>query len=124
MARSFEELEIYKKSRALRKEVFELTKAFPKEELYKLTDQIIRSTRKCPANIAEGHGRFHFQENIQFCRIARGSLTETIEHLNCALDCNYISLEKYLYLKTEIETILKMINGYISYLKSQKQKTS
>ena len=74
----------------MRKRIFELTKSFPIEEKFKLTDQIIRSTRKCPANIAEGHGRFHFQENIQFCRITRGSLTETQDHLNCAFECNYI----------------------------------
>ncbi|MFT5386319.1 MAG: four helix bundle protein [Saprospiraceae bacterium] len=59
-SRSFEDLEIYKKARVLRNDIFKLTSSFPAEEKYRLTDQIIRSTRKCPANIAEGHGRYHF----------------------------------------------------------------
>lgn len=67
--------------------VFEMVKSFPKEEKFRLSDQLIRSTRKCPANIAEGHGRYHWQENIQYNRIARGSLTESIDHLNVAKEC-------------------------------------
>ena len=53
-----------------------------------MVDQLIRATRSITANIAEGHGRYHFQENIQFCRQARGSLTETLDHLICAQDEN------------------------------------
>ncbi len=120
-SRSFEELEIYKRSCDYRKKIFELAKAFPATETYKLVDQIVRSTRKCPANIAEGHGRFHFQENIQYCRIARGSLTETQDHLNCAYECNYISLNVRNELKNEAETIIKMLNGYIRFLEKQKK---
>jgi len=123
-SRSFEDLEIYKRAIVLRKTIFELTKKFPIEEKYKLVDQIVRSTRKCPANVAEGHGRFHYQENIQFCRIARGSLTETQDHLNCAFECGYID-EKCLYkLKEDIENLIRMINGYIRYLNSRKHNKS
>ena len=91
-SRSFEELEIYKRSCVFRKKIFELSKTFPSSEKFKLVDQLVRSTRKCPANIAEGHGRFHYQENIQYCRIARGSLTEAQDHLNCAYECEYITI--------------------------------
>ena len=118
--RSFEDLSIYKKSCIIRKEIFELVKTFPSDEKFRLVDQIIRSTRKCPANIAEGHGRFHFQENIQFNRIARGSLTETIDHLNVALECKYLSPEKHLLLKNGVTELIKMINGYIRYLNKVK----
>ena len=100
-SKSFESLEIYKRACILRKKIFELTKKFPLEEKYKLVDQIIRSTRKCPANIAEGHGRYHFQENIQFCRIARGSLTESPDHLNCAFECGYIDANTLKNMKEE-----------------------
>ncbi len=117
----FEDLKIYKGSTLMRQKIFALTKHFPAEEKYRLTDQIIRSTRKCPANIAEGYGRFHYQENIQFCRIARGSLTETQDHLNCAYECEYISDTQLNELKTEIEQLIKMINGYIKYLESRKK---
>ena len=82
------DLEIWKKSRVFRKDISALAKSFPDFEKYKLVDQIIRSSRSITANIAEGHGRFHYQENIQFCRTARGSLHETFDHLTVALDEN------------------------------------
>ena len=120
-SRSFEDLEIYKRSSLLRKKIYDLVKTFPSEEKFRLADQIIRSTRKCPANISEGHGRFHYQENIQFCRIARGSLTETQDHLNCAFECGFIDEQQLTTLKEEIVVLIKMINGYITYLKKRKQ---
>lgn len=119
---NFKDLLIYQNARKLRINAFNLSKNFPIEEKYRLTDQLIRSTRKCPANIAEGHGRFHYQENIQFCRIARASLTETIEHINCGLDCQYINEKEANSLKTEVIRLIKMINGYIKYLKKRKQQ--
>lgn len=119
-SRSFKDLEIYKRACVLRKSIFELTKTFPPEEKFKLSDQIIRSTRKCPANIAEGHGRFHFKENIQYCRIARGSLTETQDHLSVAFECAYINENYFIRYNNEIENLIKMINGYIRYLQSKK----
>ncbi|MBK8503145.1 MAG: four helix bundle protein [Saprospiraceae bacterium] len=118
----FENLEIYKRSIELRKKTFKIANLFPKEEKYNLTDQIIRSTRKCPSNIAEGYGRYPYQENIQFCRIARGSLCETVDHLTCALECDYITEEEYSTLKEQTTTLIKMINGYIRYLKTRKQQ--
>lgn len=120
--KSFEELEIYKMACKIRRDIFDLVKVFPVAEKYRLVDQIIRSTRKCPANIAEGHGRFHWQENIQFNRIARGSLTETIDHLNVAIECGYIQKSQYEDLKKSITSEIKMINGYIRYLTSKKSK--
>ena len=83
---SFEDLEVWKECRKFRNQISTTTEKFPKEEKYCLTDQIKRSSRSVTANIAEGYGRFHFQENAQFCRQARGSLTETLDHLFCGLD--------------------------------------
>jgi four helix bundle protein len=117
---TFEDLEIWKTSRRLRNDIREMTSAFPKEERYSLTDQILRSSRSVNANIAEGFGRFNHQENIQFCRIARGSLFETLDHLICANDCRYISDEQLAVLKIDCEHCLKLINGYIAYLKKAK----
>lgn len=91
----FTELEVWKMGRKFKNNMFELCKTFPKVETFMLCDQLIRSSRSVTANIAEGHGRFHYQENIQFCRIARGSLTESKEHLITALDCKYLSNEKF-----------------------------
>jgi len=70
---SFEDLIVWQKGRAFRKNISVLVKTFPKEEKYRLCDQLIRASRSITANIAEGHGRFHFQENIQFVRMARAS---------------------------------------------------
>jgi four helix bundle protein len=72
--KSFEELECWKKSAFLRKEIGVLVKTFPKEEKFRLIDQMIRCSRSVTANIAEGYGRFHYQEFVQFCRQSRGSL--------------------------------------------------
>ena len=84
MSKSFKDLEVWKKSRALRRELSLLVKTFPAEENYRLTDQLIRAGRSVTANIAEGYGRYHYQENIQFCRQSRGSLTEVQDHLTVA----------------------------------------
>lgn len=93
MANSFEDLEVSKECRKFRKSISILAKTFPIEEKYRLIDQIIRSSRSVTANIAEGDGRFHYQENTQFCRDARGSLKETLDHLICAFDEEYISMK-------------------------------
>lgn len=122
-SKGFENLEVYKRTSVLRQNVFELVKQFPSDEKYRLSDQLIRSTRKCPANISEGYGRFHYQENIQFCRIARGSLTESIDHLNVALECKYIDQQTRDRYGSEINTIIKMLNGYIKYLTERKKNT-
>lgn len=118
---SFEDLDVWKLARGFRNEISMLIKKFPDDEKYKLTDQIIRSSRSITANIAEGYGRFHYQENIQFCRVARGSLTETKDHLICAFDCQYISEETLSNLNKKYEIILQKLNGYIAYLKTKKE---
>jgi four helix bundle protein len=121
---NFEELEVYKKARELRIKISDLVIHFPAEEKYRLVDQLIRASRSTTANIAEGFGRFHFQENIQFCRQARGSLYEILEHLTCSLDEKYISNEECLNLKNDAIFVIKLLNGYILYLKNAKIKAT
>ncbi len=82
----FEDLEIWKKGRVLRNEVRKLCKTFPSDERFKLIDQMVRASRSVTANIAEGSGRFHYQEYIQYCRVSRGSATEMLDHFTVALD--------------------------------------
>lgn len=117
------ELESWKSARQLRISVSELARLFPNDEKYRLKDQILRSSRSIPANIAEGFGRFHYQENIQFCRIAHGSLYETLEHLMCAKDEGYITAEQFQDLNDQILECLKILNGYVQYLKKAKKST-
>jgi four helix bundle protein len=117
--RSFTDLDVWKKSRLLRNSISTLTKSFPPEERYRLTDQILRSSRSIGNNIAEGHGRFHYADEAKFFLNARGSAAETIDHLIIALDERYINDEVFQKFKADCEECLKMINGYISYLRNQ-----
>lgn len=119
--KSFKDLNVWKKGREIRKEVSELVKTFPKEEKYRLKDQLIRASRSVTANIAEGYGRFHYQENTQFCRQARGSLYEILDHLSCALDEDYINNKEEKTIQDLVFNCLRLLNGYISYLQKAKQ---
>jgi len=116
MANNFESLEVWKECRLFRKQISSTVKTFPIEEKYRLSDQLIRASRSVTANIAEGHGRYHFQENTQFCRQSRGSLTEILDHLICAFDENYISEIQLDEFRGQYEKCLKLLNGYIGYL--------
>lgn len=117
------ELESWKSARQLRISISELAKDFPADEKFRLKDQIVRSSRSVPANIAEGFGRFHYQENIQYCRIARGSLYETLEHIMCAKDEGFINEEQFNRTNEQILECLKILNGYVQYLKKAKKST-
>ncbi|MFN1835150.1 four helix bundle protein [Balneola sp. MJW-20] len=119
---NLEELNVWVKSRDMARKMRKITRIFPTEEKYRLCDQLIRSSRSVSANIAEGFGRYHMQETIQFSRIAKGSLYETLNHLYVALDEGYITTDVFNDLRSEIEVINKMINGYIYYLKKAKNK--
>lgn len=121
---SFTELETWKYARKIRILISDLAKKFPVEEKFRLTDQIIRSSRSIGNNLAEGHGRFHYQDNIRFCIMARGSLTETLDHLIVALDERIITEEILQSFQLEYESCLKLINGYIQYLKNKKGESS
>lgn len=123
MSKNFKDLEVWQKARALRTDIKVMTEIFPKEETYKLTDQMIRSSRSVTANIAEGYGRYHFQENIQFCRHSRGSLTELQDHLTVALDMGYISKEIENEFDNRIEECIRMLNGYIRFLTNSKKNS-
>ncbi len=103
--KTFLDLDIYKLSRQLAKEIFQLTLKFPIEEKYSLTDQVRRSSRSVKANIAEGWGkRIYINSFKRHLVDANGSLEETKSWAISALDCNYISAEIFddLINKTEI----------------------
>lgn len=113
------DLEAWKKFRAFRKAIFQISKTWLLDEKYRLTDQILRSSRSISANIAEEHGRYQHKQNIRFCRMARGSLMESQDHLICAFDCRYIDEPTYQDLMLQIQSIYRLVNGDISYLKKQ-----
>jgi four helix bundle protein len=116
-----ETLEAWKRAKdfAVRvcKEVLPL---LPVEEKWSLSQQIRRSVQSVPANIAEGHGRFYYQETVRFCYIARGSLSETYTHITLAYELGYFSEITYNDLRKQVEELVRIINGYIAYLKRAK----
>ena len=118
---SFETLKVWQKSHALMLDIHKrLLPLLPKEEKYGLTDQLRRSSKSIPANIAEGAGRFYFMDNVRFCYHARGSLDETLNHLIVVRDLDFCSHALYQDLRNQIEEIRRMLNGYISWLKAKK----
>ena len=122
--KTFEDLEVYKAAREYRKKIYQLIKELPAEEKYNLAGQMRRAALSLTNNIAEGHGRYHYQENIQFCRISRGSLMELIDDLNACIDEKYSSVDYLEELKKEGYKINKMLNGYIAYLKKRRNEKS
>ncbi|MEO7264536.1 MAG: four helix bundle protein [Ferruginibacter sp.] len=120
----FYELPVYKSCRIFRKKISEIVKKyFPKTEDYLLKSQVLRSSRSVTANIAEGFGRFHHQENIQYCRQSRGSLTETLEHMITALDEKFIKEDIMKEINEQYQNCLKELNLYIKYLKTVKAES-
>jgi four helix bundle protein len=113
--KTFEDLQAYQLAREFRKAIFELIKLLPEEEKYNLVSQMRRAATSLTNNIAEGHGRFHYQENIQFCRQSRGSLSELIDDLNVCEDQGYLPHPRLQELKEQGYRLNQCLNGYISY---------
>lgn len=109
------ELDVWKESIELTKKIYNITKNFPKEELYGLTNQIRRASVSIPSNIAEGSTRNSDKEFIQFLYVSLGSLAELETQLIISKEIGY---NKYLF-EEEIEKIKKMILGLIKYLKNK-----
>jgi len=118
----FYDLPVYKKCRTFKKNVSAVVKSnFPKSEEYHLKAQVLDSSRSTTANIAEGFGGFHYQENLQFCRQARGSLTETMDHLITTFNEIYINSGQLKIMNEEYKACLKELDIYIKYLKAAKE---
>ena len=114
---SFEDLEVYRQARLLRQKVFAVIKNFPTEEKFALSSQMRRAAISLTNNIAEGFGRFHYRENMQFCRQSRGSLFELLNDLNICEDEKYLTQEQVQEIKENAFFVLKLLNGYIAKTK-------
>jgi len=114
--KSFEDLECWKACREVKLFVSGVIKKFPPVEKYALTDGMRRASRSTTENLAEGYGRYHYQENIQFCRISRGSLFELIDQFITAKDEKYINDNEYQKGRELINKAIPLVNGYINYL--------
>lgn len=117
----FEDLEVYKSAGKFRVRMYAPAKNLPSDEKFNLSSQIRRAALSLTSNIVEGHGRFHYLENIHFLRQARGSLQELVDNLNACIDEQYFSENKMNELKDKAYVLLKKLNGYISYLRKKKE---
>ena len=116
--KDFTDLQVWRLARELRKLSYSLMRGFPTEERYVLSSQLRRAAISITANIAEGFGRYSYQENLQFCRQARGSAFEVRDHLTTALDANYITPELYKKADALTQRVIQTLNGYIRSTKA------
>jgi four helix bundle protein len=115
-------LKVYQQAQELAVLVYQqVLPVMPPEEKYGLTSQIRQDAASIPANVAEGYGRYYYQESIRFCYLARGSLMELSSYINLATSQGYLSDEIQSLLKVKMAVLLKLIQGYINYLKNSKR---
>jgi len=116
---TFEDLDVYQVAREFRKAMYRVAKQLPEEEKFGLISQVRRAAVSLTNNIAEGHGRFHFLEQIKFMLQSRGSLEELMDDLNVCADEQYLANADIEKLKQEAWRVHKLINGYIRFLRSR-----
>ncbi len=113
--------ELYNAARRLRKKTYQLINQLPAEEKYCLGSQMRRAAVSVSNNIAEGHGRWHYLENIHFCSTARGSIDELIDDYNACIDESYGDTDLSEDLKDDARQLIARVNSYIAYLRKSKQ---
>jgi four helix bundle protein len=115
--RSFRDLDAWKEGHRLVLEIYKMTKSFPKEEMFGLSNQLRRSAVSITSNIAEGFSRKSLKEKIQFYSMAKASNTELQNQLLIARDVGYLSEEKFKQLEEQSIRVNKLISGLIRYCK-------
>ncbi len=108
---------VYRKSIDFVTLIYQITKQFPKEELYSLANQMRRAAISIPSNISEGAARNHNKEFIQFLYIALGSASEIETQILISYNLKYISEEDFKVMDNLIIEIRKLINGLIKSIK-------
>lgn len=117
---NYKTLDAWKFSMDLVKNIYLVTKQYPKEEMYALTSQTKRAAVSVPSNIAEGLGRQYKKDTLQFLYISRGSLYELETLLNIAVMVEIISEDAFSLMIPSLERSLKILNGFIYSLESRK----
>lgn len=119
--KTFTDLDSWSKCRLLRKKISEFARNLPSEEKHRLADQMIRASRSVTNNIAEGYGRYNFKDTARFFTVARGSLSELLDHMSIAWDEGYMNREQLSQLSSDCHECMRLINGYIRYLNKNTQ---
>lgn len=118
---NFEDLEAWKISIDLAVEIYRLTKSYPKEEIFSLTNQMRRASISISANIAEGCGRYNYKEKLQFYKIANGSLLEVKSFCYLSQRLGYLALDELESILELIVSEQKLISGLIRGVKSKNE---
>jgi len=121
---TFEDLDVYQVAREFRKAIYRVARELPDLEKFGLASQMRRAAVSLTNNIAEGHGRFHFLDQIKFVLQARGSLEELLDDVNVCDDEKYLARAEIESLRTEGWRVHKLINGYIRFLRARKEAGS
>jgi len=116
--REFDDLDVWKRSHALTLKIYNLIKRFPKEERFGLSEQVRRSISSIGANIAEGFSRYHTNDKIKFYYNARGSISESKNHIFLARDLGYLDATISALFIGELDMIKKQLNAMINSLRS------
>jgi four helix bundle protein len=122
-ATTFEDLKVYQLAREFRKAMYGIARRLPDAEKFGLASQVRRAAVSLTNNIAEGHGRYHYLDQIKFMLQSRGSLEELIDDLNVRVDEKYMASEEITSLKEQAWRVRQLIDGYIRYLREQKTGT-
>jgi four helix bundle protein len=116
---TFEDLEVYRVAREFREAMYGAAKRLPEIEKFGLANQMRRAAVSLTNNIAEGHGRYHYLDQIKFTLHSRGSLEELLDDLNVCEDEQYLLGEEIGSLKEDGWRVRQLIDGYIRYLRQQ-----
>ena len=116
---TFEDLEVYTVAREFRKTMYRVARNLPEIEKFGLASQIRRAAVSLTNNIAEGHGRYHYLDQIKFTLQARGSLEELLDDLNICEDEQYVADKQIIVLKEQGWRVRQLLDGYIRYLRQQ-----
>jgi four helix bundle protein len=116
-----DDFRLYQLARQFRRNVYKLIKQLPQSERFCLEQQMRKAIVSVTNNIAEGHGRWYYQENIRFLRIARGSTAEILDDINVCIDEGYGDKSDNEQLKGEGYNLIAKINSHMAYLHKCKQ---
>lgn len=113
--KKYTELNVWIEARKLVSVIYSTTKFYPKDEQFGLTAQMRRCAVSIPSNIAEGCGRNHKKDSLQFFYISRGSLYELETQLYVSCDLSYINSDQLTIVLSQLEVVRKLLNGFIKY---------
>ncbi|MFA5991572.1 MAG: four helix bundle protein [Candidatus Doudnabacteria bacterium] len=116
--KSFTDLIVWQEAHKLVLKIYEVTKSFPKEEIFGLVMQLRRAGVSITSNIAEGFSRQSYKDKVHFYSMALGSLTEVQNQILVSKDIKYLVIEEFKYLADQTVVVSKLLNGLIKSSKT------